>query len=100
MIALKISHDPITGEDTVEAPFDGYRLLECPLFNKGSAFTEDERDDLGLLGLLPPHVATIEEQLALSYEDYQQKTTAQERYVFLTGLLARNETLFYRLLHE
>jgi malate dehydrogenase (oxaloacetate-decarboxylating) len=100
MITLNMSRDPITGEDTIEAPFNGYRLLECPIFNKGSAFTEDERYDLGLLGLLPPHVATIEEQLAGAYEDYQQKTTAQERYVFLTGLLDRNETLFYRLLHE
>jgi malate dehydrogenase (oxaloacetate-decarboxylating) len=100
MMTIKISRDPTTGEDAIEVPFDGYLLLECPMFNKGSAFLEDERYDLGLLGLLPPHVATIEEQLARTYENYQQKTTAQERYVFLTGLQDRNETLFYRLLHE
>jgi malate dehydrogenase (oxaloacetate-decarboxylating) len=100
MIKVNRFHDDTTGEDTVEAPFDGYLLLESPMFNKGSAFPEDERFDLGLLGLLPPHVATIEEQLARTYENYQQKTTAQERYVFLTGLQDRNETLFYRLLHE
>src|SRR5512138_3953905 len=100
MITLNRFRDPITGKDTIEAPFKGYRLLECPIFNKGNAFTEDERYDLGLLGLLPPHVATIEEQLARTYENYQQKTTAEERYVFLTGLHDRNETLFYRLLSE
>jgi malate dehydrogenase (oxaloacetate-decarboxylating) len=100
MITINMSHDPTTGEDMIEAPFDGYLLLECPMFNKGSAFPEDERYDLGLLGLLPPHVATIEEQLARTYENYQQKTTAQERYVFLTGLQDRNEILFYRLLQE
>ncbi len=100
MITMTTAHDPATGEDTLETPFDGYQLLETPIFNKGSAFPEDERFDLGLLGLLPPHVATIEEQLARTYENYQQKTTAQERYVFLTGLQDRNETLFYRLLRE
>jgi malate dehydrogenase (oxaloacetate-decarboxylating) len=100
VITVNISRDPATGEDTLEAPFDGYLLLECPIFNKGSAFPEDERYDLGLMGLLPPHIATIEEQLARTYENYQQKTSAQERYIFLTSLQDRNETLFYRLLYE
>src|SRR5437867_2203193 len=100
MITVKLSYDETTGEDVLEAPFDGYLLLECPVFNKGSAFPENERYELGLLGLLPPHVATIEEQLARTYENYQQKSSAQERYIHLMSLQDRNETLFYRLLQE
>ena len=74
MMRLKLTHDEQTGEDILESPLAGYLVLECPMFNKGSAFTEEERDELGLRGLLPPHVATMEEQLARTYANYQQKT--------------------------
>ena len=78
----------------------GQLLLDNPLLNKGSAFSENERRELGLLGLLPPHSSSIEEQLARTYENYRQKQTDIERYVFLTALQDRNEILFYRLLHD
>lgn len=55
----------------------GQLLLDNPLLNKGSAFSEDERRELGLLGLLPPHSSSIEEQLARTYENYRQKQTGQ-----------------------
>ena len=84
----------------VRTSLRGQLLLDNPLLNKGSAFTEDERRDLGLLGLLPYHPSTIDEQLARTYGNYQQKVTDLERYVFLTALQDRNETLFYRLLQE
>jgi len=100
MIAFRTIQDAQTGEKIVEIPLTGYLLLECPMFNKGSAFPEDERKEFDLLGLLPPHIATMEEQLVRTYDNYQQKTTAQERYIFLTSLQDRNETLFYRLLQE
>jgi len=100
MMRLKLTHDEQSGEDILESPLSGYLVLESPMLNKGSAFTEEERDELGLRGLLPPHVATMEEQLARTYANYQQKTTAQECYIFLTSLQDRNETLFYRLVHE
>jgi len=100
MIDFQIARDAETGENIVDVPLAGPLLLEAPIFNKGSAFTEEERRDLGLLGLLPPHVATMDEQLVRTYENYQQKTSAQERYIFLTSLQDRNETLFYRLLSE
>lgn len=86
------------GETLLETALTGESLLEHPLLNKGSAFTTDERRDLGLLGLLPPHVATMEEQLARTYENYCRKDTDLERYIFLASLQDRNETLFYRLL--
>jgi malate dehydrogenase (oxaloacetate-decarboxylating) len=76
----------------------GQRLLDDPLLNKSSAFSETERRQLGLLGLLPLHISTIEEQLARVYENYRRKDNDIERYVFLTALQDRNETLFYRLL--
>ena len=80
--------------------FAGQRLLDDPLLNKGSAFSETERSELGLLGLLPLHASTIEEQLARVYENYQRKDNDIERYVFLTALQDRNETLFYALLQQ
>ncbi len=78
----------------------GQSLLDDPLLNKSSAFPEEERRELGLLGLLPLHTSTIEEQLARVYENYQRKDTDIERYIFLASLQDRNETLFYRLLQE
>jgi malate dehydrogenase (oxaloacetate-decarboxylating) len=100
MKAYQVVRDPQTGEEILETGLDGSLMLECPMLNKGSAFTEAERHELGLLGLLPPHVASMDEQLARTYENYQQKTSAQERHIFLTSLQDRNETLFYRLLSE
>src|SRR6266496_4544264 len=78
----------------------GQRLLDDPLLNKSSAFPDEERRELGLTGLLPLHTSTIGEQLARVYENYQRKDSDIERYIFLTALQDRNETLFYRLLHE
>ena len=87
-------------ETSIATALSGQSLLDNPLLNKGSAFELKERRELGLLGLLPPHSSTIEEQLTRSYENYRRKETDLERYVFLTALQDRNETLFYRLLQE
>jgi malate dehydrogenase (oxaloacetate-decarboxylating) len=84
----------------IETSLTGQLLLDNPLLNKGSAFPESERREFGLLGLLPPHRSTVEEQLARTYENYRRKESDLERYVFLTALQDRNETLFYRLLQE
>ncbi len=100
MIDFQVVYDQSTDQETLEIALTGSALLESPIFNKGSAFSAQERSELGLLGLLPAHVATIDEQLTRTYENYQQKTSAQERYIFLTSLQDRNETLFYRLLQE
>src|SRR5215813_5994110 len=76
----------------------GAAILEDPILNKGTAFTEDERTDLGLFGLLPPHVATLDEQAARAYEAYKRKTEDLERHIYLRALQDTNEVLFYRLL--
>jgi malate dehydrogenase (oxaloacetate-decarboxylating) len=87
-------------EGVIETSLTGQLLLDNPLLNKGSAFPEAERRELGLLGLLPLHCSTIEEQSARTYENYRRKESDLERYVFLTALQDRNETLFYHLLRE
>lgn len=81
-------------------PVTGQGLLETPLLNKGSAFPEAERRQFGLLGVLPPHVSTLEEQAARAYENFKRKDTELERYIFLGSLQDRNETLFYRLVQD
>jgi malate dehydrogenase (oxaloacetate-decarboxylating)(NADP+) len=75
----------------------GISLLHDPTLNKGTAFTEEERDALGLRGLLPPRVHTQEEQVQRVLENIRGKSTDLERYIFMIGLQDRNETLFYRL---
>jgi len=87
-------------QETIEISLTGKSLLENPLLNKGSAFSEEERREFGLLGLVAPHVPTIEEQLARTYGSYTQKSADLERYIYLVSLQDRNETLFYRLLQE
>lgn len=87
-------------EAVIETNLTGQLLLDNPLLNKGSAFSEDERREFGLLGLLPPHCSTVPEQLARTYENYRRKESDIERYVFLTALQDRNEALFYSLLQE
>jgi malate dehydrogenase (oxaloacetate-decarboxylating) len=87
-------------EETIEVSLTGQSLLENPLLNKGSAFTEEERREFKLSSLLPPHVSTLNEQLTRTYGSYKQKATDLERYIYLDSLPDRNETLFYKLLQE
>ncbi len=75
----------------------GRALLSDSRWNKGSAFTKKEREEFGLVGLLPPHISTIEEQLKRRYETFLTKTTDIAKYIFLVDLQERNEVLFYRL---
>jgi malate dehydrogenase (oxaloacetate-decarboxylating) len=97
---FEIRRDPVTGEQYLQTPLTGHALLDQPLLNKGTAFPEGERRELGLTGLLPPGVSTPEVQLARIYGNYRQKTSNLERYIHLVSLQDRNETAFYRLLSE
>ena len=78
----------------------GVSLLRDPVLNKGTAFTEAERDALGLRGLLPPHVSTLDEQARRVLENLRAKATDLEKYIDLTSLHDRNETLFFRVLAD
>ena len=93
-------HDDNIDRDVLEVSLTGQMLLEHPLLNKGSSFPEDERREFHLLGLLPPHVAPREVQLARTYENYCRKDDDLERYIFLASLQDRNEILFYCLFSE
>ncbi|HET9576519.1 MAG TPA: NAD-dependent malic enzyme [Usitatibacter sp.] len=76
----------------------GVQLLHDPLLNKGTAFSEDERDALGLRGLLPPYVSSQDEQVARILENLRNLKDPLEKYVLLSALHDRNETLFFRVL--
>ena len=78
----------------------GAQLLTNPLYNKGTAFTERERDVLGIRGLLPPRVFTLEEQVERTLNSVRRKPDALEKYIYLVNLQNRNEVLFYRLVTE
>ncbi len=76
----------------------GVQLIHDPVFNKGTAFTESEREVLGLTGLLPPVVNSIQEQVMRVMENLRRKPSNLEKYIFLAALQDRNMTLFYRVL--
>ncbi len=79
-------------------PYAGPILLEFPLLNKGSAFTNDERSHFNLHGLLPEAVETIEEQAERAYRQYQDFKNDDDKHIYLRNIQDTNETLFYRLL--
>jgi len=87
----------VTPAGQLEVP-QGMDLLNRQGLNKGTAFGEDERAELGLHGLLPPHVETLDEQVVRAYGAYQRKDDDLERHIYLRALQDTNEVLFYRLL--
>jgi malate dehydrogenase (oxaloacetate-decarboxylating) len=97
---FSIKVDPATGQRYMAVPHKGKALLLNPLTNKGTAFTRRERDELGLHGLVPPTVCTIQQQMDRTYENFQAKSSNIEKFIYLTSLHDRNETLFYRLVLE
>ena len=85
-------------EPFIETPLFGYELLNDPLLNKGTAFSEQERDAFELHGLLPPNIATLEEQADRRMQAFRGLPSDLARYIFLRGLQDSNEVLFYALL--
>ena len=77
-----------------------YDILNNPFLNKGTAFTLEERKELGLIGLLPPYVQTIEEQATQTYEQMQTKVNDLEKRLFLMEIFNTNRTLFYYLFSQ
>ncbi len=78
----------------------GAALLRDPALNKGTAFTEKEREILGLRGLLPSHVHSMDEQVSRALENFRRKPNDIEKYIFLISLQDRNRTLFYRVVTD
>ncbi|MDJ0916581.1 MAG: NAD-dependent malic enzyme [Woeseiaceae bacterium] len=84
-------------DNNTSALHRGVKILHDPVRNKGTAFTEAERDLLGLKGLLPPRIHTLAEQELKALSNIREKPTDLERYLYLVSLQDRNETLFYRV---
>lgn len=81
-------------------PYAGYTLLELPLLNKGSAFSQEERSNFNLHGLIPHAIETIEEQSQRSYQQFTAFNDAINKHIYLRNIQDTNETLFYRLLED
>lgn len=85
---------------SIEVTASDYELLYNPLLNKGMAFSEEERDLFSLHGLLPPYIATIDEQALRSYTVFKGKSSDLDKYIYLRDLQDSNETLFYYLISK
>jgi malate dehydrogenase (oxaloacetate-decarboxylating) len=99
-MSFSIKVDPSTGQQYMAVSQKGRPLLLNPFTNKGTAFTRRERDQLDIGGLVPPAVCTMHQQLERTYENFKVKPTNLEKFVYLSSLQDRNETLFYRLVLE
>lgn len=86
------------GNPCLNVTLTDYALITNPLLNKGMAFTEDERREFGLIGLLPPHISNLATQRERSYLAFQSKPSDIEKYLYLRDLQDSNETLFYNLI--
>ncbi|MGE7884604.1 oxaloacetate-decarboxylating malate dehydrogenase [Bacillus sp. NPDC094077] len=90
----------VASNGSLETTLRGVEVLATPLLNKGVAFTQEEREELGLKGLLPPAVLTLEEQARRAYEQFCSQPDDLLKNVYLTALHDRNEVLFYRILTD
>ena len=90
--------DPVTGHEWIETSLTGKALLVTPLLNKGTAFTYEERVELGLLGKLPYRIESLEEQLVRAKNQYNAYASVLQKYIYLNNLHDKNEILFYKLL--
>ncbi|AKR12356.1 malate dehydrogenase [Bacillus thuringiensis] len=90
----------VASNGALETTLRGAEVLSTPLLNKGVAFTQNEREELGLKGLLPPAVLTLEEQERRAYEQFSSQPDDLLKNVYLTALHDRNEVLFYRILTD
>ncbi|MGA1995433.1 MAG: NAD-dependent malic enzyme [Bryobacteraceae bacterium] len=88
------------GNNYCQTKARGLDVLNSPVLNKGTAFTEEERKTLGLTGLLPPDISTLGAQVKRAYIQYERLPDALSKNIYLTALHDRNEVLFYRLFSE
>jgi len=94
------THRDADGVFRMHVALDGYALLRLAPTNKGTAFTQEERRRLGLDGLLPPRVSTLDEQIERSYAGFVKEPTDLAKYTYLRAVQERNETLYYALLER
>ena len=100
MLSYKLIKNSAGKVQYIETALTHSELLNAPKLNKGTAFTKTERATFGLIGKLPAHVETLDEQVARAYSQYKEQKTNIDKNVYLNGLHDRNETLFYKLVGE
>jgi malate dehydrogenase (oxaloacetate-decarboxylating) len=93
----KFSHLPLTTSGPQDCAVSGTALLNTPYFNKGSAFSVEERVEFNLTGLLPHNVQTLEQQVQRAYEQYSEQQDDLAKNTFMTSMRDQNEVLFYRV---
>jgi malate dehydrogenase (oxaloacetate-decarboxylating) len=89
-----------TNKNFLYIPYAGPTLIETPLLNKGSAFSQREREQFNLAGLLPPIFESIEEQVERCYQQYKSFTNNLNKHIYLRAIHDNNETLFFRLVRD
>jgi hypothetical protein len=89
---------PTADRNSVKVSLSGFDLINSPRLNKGTAFTDHERDQFELHGLLPPHVGSLDEQIERRLEALRAQPNSFSKYSFLRDLQDTNETVFYALL--
>ncbi|KAJ5873840.1 Malic enzyme NAD-binding [Penicillium soppii] len=94
----KFSHLPRAAVGPLTCPYEGSSVLQSSQFNKGSAFTEEERSAFKLRGLLPPNIQTLDEQVERAYQQYSSRPDDLAKNTFLSSMKAQNEVLYYKLI--
>ncbi|KLU86999.1 NAD-dependent malic enzyme, partial [Magnaporthiopsis poae ATCC 64411] len=100
MPPAKFAHLPLSTSGPLDCALAGTALLNHPFFNKGTAFTKDERRDFDLSGLLPQNIQSLERQVERAYAQYSAQANDLAKNTFLASLKEQNEVLFFRLLHD
>jgi malate dehydrogenase (oxaloacetate-decarboxylating) len=93
----KFSRLPLSTSGPLECALRGTVLLNHPYFNKGSAFTKDERRDFQLSGLLPQSIQTLDQQVQRAYEQYAAAPDDLAKNTFLTSMKEQNEVLYFKV---
>ncbi|KAF2186594.1 hypothetical protein K469DRAFT_663582 [Zopfia rhizophila CBS 207.26] len=96
----RFGHLPLSTSGPQETSLTGNALLRTPYFNKGSAFTKEERKTFKLHGLLPPNIQTLEEQVQRAYQQYSSRPNDLAKNTFMTSMKEQNEVLYYRLIQD
>lgn len=100
MLSFEIKKDTQTNEKTLVTNLDGKLLLTTPQLNKGTAFTEDERKEFGLIGKLPHAIEGLDEQVRRTYKQYSSFSGLMQKNIFLRNVHETNEILFYKLVKD
>ena len=88
---------PLSTRGPLECALRGTVLLNHPYFNKGSAFTREERRDFGLSGLLPQGIQSLDQQVQRAYEQYSSRSDDLAKNTFLTSMKEQNEVLYFKV---